>query len=201
MSTEPTSLRDLKRLRATTAIYDAAVELLATRSYAEISVEEICERAEVGRATFFRIFGTKNGLLVELLRQLADVTRATLDASDATSAADRLQVVQEIVTESWTGSEPGVREMAAEALRAGIPRGGHDTHRDLITLVAEIIGEGQASGEFRSTTLTPDVLGWMFVVNLGVCVMDWLEHPVSGALERCTSETLDFLLTGLQPRG
>lgn len=195
---EPTSLRELKRARATSAVYDAAVELLATHSYADITVEQICERAEVGRATFFRIFGTKNGLLVELVRQLTEITRATLVASDATTAVDRLRVVQETITASWTASEAGMREMAAEALRAGIPRGGHDTHRDLITLVAEIIGEGQASGEFRATTLTPDVLGWMFVVNLGVCVMDWLEDAVPGALERRTSETLELLLAGLR---
>jgi AcrR family transcriptional regulator len=198
VSSHPANLRERNRLRAAASIFDAAVALLAERPYSEITVEEISERAEVGRATFFRIYGTKNGLLAELARRLAESARATLATTGETSAEHKLGVVEHVISETWTRSERGVREMAAEAIRAGIPRGGHDSHSDVITLIAEIIEEGQNAGEFRSTTLTPDVLGWMLVVSFGVCVMDWLEHPDQGPLRPRTREALDLLLAGLR---
>lgn len=61
--TEQAPLRERKRRRAQEAIVDAAFGLFAERGFADVTVTEIAERAEVGRTTFFRYFGDKQEVL------------------------------------------------------------------------------------------------------------------------------------------
>ncbi|WP_435111785.1 TetR/AcrR family transcriptional regulator [Nocardiopsis synnemataformans] len=53
------SLRERKQRRARQAIIEAAHALFEERGFDRVTVTDIAERAEVGRATFFRYFGDK----------------------------------------------------------------------------------------------------------------------------------------------
>ncbi|QBI56511.1 TetR/AcrR family transcriptional regulator [Streptomonospora litoralis] len=53
------SLRERKRRRARESIVEAAFELFTEHGFEGVTVADIAERAEVGRATFFRHFGDK----------------------------------------------------------------------------------------------------------------------------------------------
>src|SRR3712207_6558924 len=147
--TDGLSLRERKRLRTADAIYDAALELLAERPYDNVTVDDICERAEVGRATFFRFYGTKVGLLEEFNRRLTADAAAAVEASGKVSAADRLKVVQEVVAKTWTRSGPGMQRIASEVARAGVPAAERSLYPDLVRLVGAIVAEGIESGEFE----------------------------------------------------
>ena len=57
------TLRERKQQRARQQIVDAAFALFAERGFAQVSVTDIAERAEVGRSTFFRYFGDKQEVL------------------------------------------------------------------------------------------------------------------------------------------
>ncbi|MGD1110129.1 MAG: helix-turn-helix domain-containing protein, partial [Mycobacterium sp.] len=48
--------RSRRRQRNAAQLYDAASDLLASRTFDELTVEDICAHAGIGRATFFRIF-------------------------------------------------------------------------------------------------------------------------------------------------
>lgn len=65
-------LRERKKRRAQEAIVDAAFALFAERGFAEVTVTEIAERAEVGRTTFFRYFGDKQEVLFAEEQNLID---------------------------------------------------------------------------------------------------------------------------------
>ncbi|SEP03062.1 TetR/AcrR family transcriptional regulator [Amycolatopsis saalfeldensis] len=65
-------LRERKRRRAQEAIVDAAFALFAERGFADVTVTEIAERAEVGRTTFFRYFGDKQEVLFAEERGMAE---------------------------------------------------------------------------------------------------------------------------------
>ncbi|MBN1439444.1 MAG: TetR/AcrR family transcriptional regulator [Anaerolineales bacterium] len=56
--------RRIKRTRR--ALAAAIVELASTRPYDSISIREITEKADVGYATFFRHYDSKDDLLLEL---------------------------------------------------------------------------------------------------------------------------------------
>jgi AcrR family transcriptional regulator len=57
------SLRDLKRRRATEDLVRAAVELFAEQGYEQTTVADIAAAATQSRSTFFRYFATKEDVL------------------------------------------------------------------------------------------------------------------------------------------
>lgn len=77
------SLRERKRAQAKARVATVAIELFAERGYAEVSVAEICEAAEVAPRSFFRYFPAKEDVLLEPVREMADRMEAALAAAPA----------------------------------------------------------------------------------------------------------------------
>ncbi|OLT30594.1 hypothetical protein BJF83_07650 [Nocardiopsis sp. CNR-923] len=63
------SLRERKQRRTREAIIEAAHALFAERGFDRVTVNDIAERAEVGRATFFRYFGDKQEVVFSAQQQ------------------------------------------------------------------------------------------------------------------------------------
>ena len=60
---------DLRIQRTRTALMGALRELLCEQSFEEVTVAELCRRAQVRRATFYKHFGDKNELLAFMIRE------------------------------------------------------------------------------------------------------------------------------------
>ena len=63
---------DRRQRKTREAIFNAFIVLLSKKNYNNITVGEIIERADVGRATFYSHFETKDYLLKELCEELFD---------------------------------------------------------------------------------------------------------------------------------
>lgn len=81
---------DRRQRKTRNAIFGAFVSLLSQKHYHHISVGEIIERADVGRATFYAHFETKDFLLKELCAELF----AHLFAAETGDANDRGQIFE-----------------------------------------------------------------------------------------------------------
>lgn len=63
---------DRRQRKTRAAIFDTFIRLLSKSSYDKITVEQIITGADIGRATFYSHFETKEYLLKELCRELFD---------------------------------------------------------------------------------------------------------------------------------
>ena len=202
----PGTLRERTKQRVREEIDNAALGLLAEPPSDKVSVDDICARAQVGRATFFRCYGTKAGLLAEFNRRLAELARTAIADRDATgscappSAADHLRLVQGTLAAYWAAAGPGPRKMALAFITEGsigmLADGDDAVHPDLLRLVTEIVRRGQSAGEF-GTRLAPDFIAWLIVTALAAATGTWLVGHEHADLDRTTADTLDVLLTGL----
>ena len=63
---------DRRQRKTRDAIFKAFISLLSTKNFNQITVGEIIESADIGRATFYAHFETKDFLLKELSKELFD---------------------------------------------------------------------------------------------------------------------------------
>lgn len=83
-TSSPHSLRERNKVRIRTQIVEAAIALLGERESADFSADDIALKAEVGRATFFRYFDSKEAALVAAFyEQRLSALVATLNAAPA----------------------------------------------------------------------------------------------------------------------
>jgi AcrR family transcriptional regulator len=103
------SLRERKQQKARDAIVAAAYELFAERGFAQVTVADIAERAEVGRTTFFRYFGDKQEVLFAdeqaLLDGLADIKERKPAPKDLREAVTQLWDLTATLGELIIGSK------------------------------------------------------------------------------------------------
>ena len=91
---------DRRTLRTRRALRDAFLALLVERGFDDVNVLEICERANIGRSTFYTHYQSKDELLDGGLDDLRDELRrrvkpATHDVGKLTFARGLIEHVQE----------------------------------------------------------------------------------------------------------
>jgi AcrR family transcriptional regulator len=155
----------------------AAMNLFADKGFAETTVEDITNAADVGKGTFFNYFPSKEHILAAFGRMQISKVQAAADrvaesnlpireylirlAIDATSAPARNPAIIRALLQANLSSSP-VRQTMKEI------------HAKATALLAHIIEEGQKRNEIRrdldpvliAQTLRQSLLGSMLVWSL-----------------------------------
>ncbi|WP_158568050.1 MULTISPECIES: TetR/AcrR family transcriptional regulator [unclassified Duganella] len=118
---------DRRVLKTKAALRDAMLDLMAPRGWDEMTIQEICDRANVGRSTFYMHYQSKDDLLSEGMNDLRDMIAA--------QTAD--------VEQAGCHFLPGLLEHMAQqrdVFRAAIGRrGGHGVARRFRTMVCQLV--------------------------------------------------------------
>jgi AcrR family transcriptional regulator len=98
---EAGDLRSRKKERTRAAINDAALELFIEKGFEATTVDEIAERAEVSKATFFRYFATKAEVIFAVDAPHHDALFAAIVGRPAVE--DDLTAVRRALVDTWIG--------------------------------------------------------------------------------------------------
>jgi AcrR family transcriptional regulator len=113
--TEPLGRRERKKAQTRRALTKAALDLFLERGFDATTVEDIAEAADFHRATFHRIFASKEdvamGGILELFALARERFRGGLPVDDPWSVA------RAILTDTMTGFEDSDDELEAAHLR------------------------------------------------------------------------------------
>lgn len=85
---------DRRTQRTRRALRDALLSLLLEKSWDELSVQDLCARADIGRSTFYLHFPSKEELLSGSLDDLRSALKASAEAGAKVRAAPPLGFVR-----------------------------------------------------------------------------------------------------------
>lgn len=144
--------RHRKKQRTRREIHGAAMALFAERGFEAVTLDQICEAADVARGTFFLHFPSKGALLRELERELADELAGRSFAEPRDSALAEYRTLVERLLGDWPRRRGLRADLLAAMLREGlVPSHPADAEVQpgLRELVEGVVRRGQQRGELR----------------------------------------------------
>jgi AcrR family transcriptional regulator len=185
----PLGLRERKKARTRAALREHGLRLFREQGYAETTIEQIAEAAEVSPSTFFRYFPSKEELV--LLDELDPVMIATLEAQPVEKnplAAIRAAIAA--VLDGLTDEERD-RELQRHELIQAVPElraAMMDELRRTIDMLAEAVARrlGRPADDFEVRVFAGAVVG------AATSIFEGSAHNLEDSLR-----ALDFLAAGL----
>jgi len=196
----PLGRRERRRQETSEKLFIAAMELFSSKGFAHTKVEDITQRADVGKGTFFNYFPSKEHVLGYLVsKQRGTVERHLLLAREGEISSEEVltslardlirvpsksaHLARSILTAFLGNIE--VREYMVREMSSGRQ------------LIAEILRLGQERGELRDE-IAPADLARVFQQSLMGTLLLWSLDSES-SLERQFGITMRMFLSGLSP--
>ncbi len=154
---EELSRRERKKLETRQSLLAAAMALFHEKGYDATPIEEITERADVAKGTFFNYFPSKEALLAELGLWRVEQLRAALDVKAGAPASPVARLKRLLTLLQAEATRDGHLMQRAFAARLSQPLA-HRAGHQFLGLVHELVLEAQAAGEMRSD-VEPEIIG------------------------------------------
>ena len=196
------SRRERRSAELRERMFRAALELFASKGYAETTVEDITEAADVGKGTFFNYFPSKEHILMAFgemqLAKLEAVIREVKTADQPMIDVLRSLVLR--MTEEPIRN-PAIIRALLQANLSSVPVRGemlriHDRNR---ALLGQLIRHGQERGEIR-TDLPAEEIAQVWRQMVFGTLMFW-SLVGDGSLTRRIETALHMLWEGIGSRG
>ena len=161
------------------ALIRTAVRLWSERGFDEVTVEEICSEAGVGRTTFYLHFESKDHLLASLAGATGTGVAADLEAVSASASLDeQLDVLIRGITRRMQDVPKSLAQLVIHSMRMQLMKARpEDLARSIrfADLVRDVLVGARRRGELTRAA-DPTELGEV----LGALIMDAIESWASG---------------------
>jgi AcrR family transcriptional regulator len=173
--------RERKKEETKRKIFVAALELFHEKGFEHTTVDEITERADVAKGTFFNYFPHKQSVLAYLSEEWLERVEE-LAVQPHRSAADRITGLFTAVASAYGEN----RTLAHLVVHAGMqqmfcPEDIQSRNR-LASLVRDAVREGQASGEFRADVEPGNIFLALGATFMGTLLW-WVGHGHPGEVD------------------
>jgi AcrR family transcriptional regulator len=163
---------DRRKKRTRTALMQAAGELLIEKGYDALTVHEIADRADVGRATFYMHFTDKEDIVWQMLYEHSQMVTQITNETLANEPFPRKEYL------SWRMffERAQTTKAVTNAIFGG--KGGWQLYRRLVQYVAELHQENLSAGTYSAgLNLPPEVMAQFAGGALMQVVGWWLSVP------------------------
>ena len=197
----PSNRRERQSLERRERLFRAALDLFAHKGFAETTVEDITNAADLGKGTFFNYFPSKEHILLAFgemqlgkLRAAADEARAKNEPTRVFLRSLGARMTQEPIR------NPSIIRILLQAFLSNTPvrESMMDLQARVIAIHTEIIHLGQQRGEIRDD-LPPEVLANVFRQTVFGTLLIWSLYGDATLLSRI-EDAFEVLWTGLAPR-
>jgi TetR/AcrR family fatty acid metabolism transcriptional regulator len=183
-------------------ILRAATKVFARKGFYATRVSEVAKAAGVADGTIYLYFKSKDDLLVSLFESRIDLLLASLERelSGRPNPSERLRAVIELQLGLLEG-ERDLAEVITVNLRQStklMKQYAAPRFLSYLDRIAQIVTEGQATGDFRADA-SPHLVARMVFGALDGITMTWaLGKAEPGGLSRAARQVADLLLAGLR---
>lgn len=193
--TEPVPLNVRKRQATRDRIAASAARLVAADGLAATTVDRIAGDAEVGRATFFRYFASKEDAVADgMTRHWLDIITTQLAAQPADlSARDAVVAAFADLGDGFEAISAQVRDLAT--LTRSSPTLSAWTLQIYVgyeTAIADLVAP--RLGDLTAEDPRPRLIGALAMASVRIALDDWLQH--GGSLPQRVRAALDTLTVG-----
>ena len=182
-------------------LFRAAVKLFAEKGFAETTVEDITNAADVGKGTFFNHFPSKDHVLISFSDMQLGKLQEAVNAmrGDTAPMSALLKKLSVRMTEEPARAPDVVRAILLANLSTSSVRSTmREKHARALELMTQLIELGQERGEFRRDLRAQDLAQVFRQMIFGTLLM-WSVYGDASLPERINT-ALDVLLMGLVPR-
>lgn len=192
--------RERRKLEVAQRIRQAAVELFSEKGYDATTVEEIAERADVAKATFFNHFPRKDALLHAISEDLLEQIRAAHGSPDTWtgSAIERLRRLFHTLASTAEKDPALYRTIVIENMRTFWDKGCRaHTEAEFRKLTRGLVRRAVELGELNDD-VDVDVGASLLEAAYMTTIIEWLrEGAARGAVRRTLDAKFDVIFDGL----
>ena len=197
----PSSRRERRSLELRERLFRSALDLFAQKGFAETTVEDITNAADVGKGTFFNYFPSKDHILLAFGEmQLAKLRDALEEARHSSQPLPHyLRSLSERMTQEPMRNPAIVRALLLAYLSSTPVREAMlDMQKRVLAFHSEMIALGQQRGEIRDD-LPAIELAQVFRQTIFGTLLMWTLYGDSTLQARIES-AFNILWMGLAPR-
>ena len=201
LQSSPSSRRERRSLELRERIFRSALELFARKGFAETTVEDITNAADVGKGTFFNYFPSKEHILLAFGElQLAKLRDAVEEARRSSEPMPQYLRSLGVRMTQEPMRNPAIVRALLQAYLSSMPvrEAMLDMQKRVLALHSEMIQLGQQRGEIREDVPALELAQVFRQMIFGTLLM-WTLYADGTLLARMEA-AFDILWAGLAPR-
>jgi AcrR family transcriptional regulator len=183
--------KDRRVRKSQHALRESFIALVLERGYDSVTIEDIAERADVARATFYAHFEDKEQLLTSLFEELTEELALRLTVVEGAPETIRTYIVMELYAQAAE-----FRDLYLVCLRGAGNGRARAAYVDIIASRAEVVFAERLRAAGHEPGVPLSVLARAFAGAHVTLLQDWLEAGDMSSVESAVNLQMTLLTNG-----